>query len=51
MLIERVWGFTGNGDNALLKNVVYRLRRKLEPDPSNPRYIHTVSGVGYKFQH
>lgn len=49
-LVERVWGYTGGGDSSLLKNVVYRLRRKLEPDPSEPSYIQTVAGVGYSLQ-
>jgi DNA-binding response OmpR family regulator len=48
-LCERVWGYGGEGDPATLKNVVYRLRRKIEPDPANPDYIRTVAGVGYRF--
>lgn len=49
-IVQKVWGYYGNGDSNLLKNVVYRLRRKIDPDPSNPRFIHTESGVGYKYQ-
>ena len=49
-IVQRVWGYYGNGDSSLLKNVVYRLRRKLEPDPQNPRYIFTEAGMGYRFQ-
>ena len=49
-LVERVWGHFGDGDSVLLKNVVYRLRRKIEPDPGNPRYLLTESSIGYKFQ-
>jgi DNA-binding winged helix-turn-helix (wHTH) protein len=49
-LIDRVWGHFGEGDSALLKNVVYRLRRKIEPDPGQPRYLLTESSLGYKFQ-
>lgn len=49
-IIDCVWGYTGGGDSALLKNLVYRLRRKLEPDPCQPRYIQTVAGEGYTFQ-
>jgi DNA-binding response OmpR family regulator len=47
-LNQRVWGYSGDGDNTMLKNVVYRLRRKIESDPSEPRIIQTVVGVGYK---
>ena len=47
-LNQRVWGYTGEVDNNMLKDVVYRLRRKIEADPANPQIIQTVSGVGYK---
>ena len=47
-LNQRVWGYTGEVDNNMLKNVVYRLRRKIEVDPANPQIIQTVTGVGYK---
>lgn len=49
LILDRVWGYVGGGDSAMLKNVVYRLRRKIEPDPSQPTYIQTVSGEGYAF--
>jgi DNA-binding response OmpR family regulator len=48
-LIQRVWGYDGEADNTALKNVVYRLRGKVEVDRSSPVIIHTVPGVGYKF--
>ena len=48
-LIERVWGPYGGGDAVMLKNVVYRLRRKLEPEPPRPRYLLTVDQTGYRF--
>ena len=48
-IVLKVWGYYGNGDSNLLKNVVYRLRRKVDPDHGNPRYIHTEAGLGYKF--
>jgi two-component system response regulator RegX3 len=48
-LCERVWGRDGEGNVTTLKNVVYRLRRKVEADPANPHYILTVAGVGYQF--
>lgn len=48
-LIERVWGYAG-GDSHALRSVVYRLRRKIEPDPSRPHYIESVPGGGYSFR-
>jgi DNA-binding response OmpR family regulator len=50
IVIDRVWGHTGQGDSTLLKNVVYRLRRKIEADPSRPRHLQTIAGEGYTFQ-
>jgi DNA-binding response OmpR family regulator len=50
VIVDRVWGHTGNGDSILLKNVIYRLRRKIEEDPSRPRYLQTMAGEGYSFQ-
>ena len=47
-LNQKVWGYSAEADNTMLKNVVYRLRRKIEADPANPLMIQTVSGVGYK---
>ena len=47
-LNQRVWGYTGEVDNTMLKDVVYRLRRKIEADPANPQIIQTVAGVGYR---
>ncbi len=49
-LIEHVWGYEGTGDRVLLKQLVRRLRRKIEPDPANPRYIETIPNVGYSFK-
>lgn len=48
-IIEAIWGGYGSGDQVLLKNVVYRLRRKIEPDPSRPAYLQTWQG-GYAFR-
>jgi DNA-binding response OmpR family regulator len=50
VIVDRVWGHTGNGDSILLKNVIYRLRRKIEDDPSRPRYLQTMAGEGYSFR-
>jgi DNA-binding response OmpR family regulator len=49
LLIDRVWGYAGEGDRTLLKNLIYRLRQKIEPDPNRPRYIQTVGDEGYTF--
>lgn len=46
-LIDRVWWEFDDGDAHQLKNLVYRLRRKIEPEPGSPRYIRTVAGQGY----
>jgi DNA-binding response OmpR family regulator len=48
-IIEALWGEYGNGDQVLLKNVVYRLRKKIEADPSRPVFLQTWQG-GYCFQ-
>lgn len=48
-MVESIWGGYGNGDQVLLKNVVYRLRRKIEADPSRPVLLQTGQG-GYSFQ-
>ena len=48
-LLEHVWGYT-YGDNSTVTVHVRRLREKIEADPSQPTYIHTVWGVGYRFQ-
>jgi DNA-binding response OmpR family regulator len=45
-IIAHVWGPEG-GDRDMLRQVVHRLRSKIEPDPSNPSYIETVPGIGY----
>lgn len=49
MIVERVWRYRGEGETTLVKNLVSRLRHKVEPDPGNPRYIKTVPGIGYSF--
>lgn len=46
-LTSHVWGYRGTGDRQLLKQLVHRLRQKIEIDASQPRYLVTVSGVGY----
>jgi DNA-binding response OmpR family regulator len=46
-LTVHVWGRRGTGDRQMLKQLVHRLRRKIEEDPAEPRHLKTVSGVGY----
>ncbi len=46
-IIEQVWGYDTHEDRTALKQLVRRLRVKIEPDPANPRYIETLPGVGY----
>jgi DNA-binding response OmpR family regulator len=48
-IIEKVWGYTGEGDRNLLKSLISRLRSKVEPSPREPKLIMTVPGVGYTF--
>jgi two-component system, OmpR family, KDP operon response regulator KdpE len=49
MLLSQVWG-TGYGADAHYLHVyIGQLRRKIEPDPTHPRFILTISGVGYRF--
>jgi len=45
-----VWGSDYVGDTKTLDVHVKRLRAKIEPDPSNPRHLVTVRGLGYKFE-
>ena len=47
-LIDRVWGADYVGDTKTLDVHVKRLRAKLEPEPSEPKYLVTVRGLGYK---
>jgi two-component system, OmpR family, response regulator RegX3 len=47
-LIDRVWGADYAGDTKTLDVHVKRLRAKLEPEPSLPRHLVTVRGLGYK---
>jgi DNA-binding response OmpR family regulator len=45
---QHVWGYRGVGDRQRLKQLVHRLRQKLEANPSEPRYLLTVANVGYR---
>lgn len=48
-IVERVWGYAGEGDRELVRGLVSRLRHKIEPDAEKPRFIETLTGVGYRF--
>jgi two-component system response regulator MtrA len=48
LLLEQVWGYGYLGDSRLVDVAVQRLRAKIERDPSSPRLIETVRGVGYR---
>lgn len=47
-LLVQVWGHRNSGDRQLLKQLVHRLRQKIETDPSNPTLLQTAAGSGYK---
>lgn len=48
-LLEKIWGMSYLGDSKTVDVHIRWLREKLEPDPSNPHYIITVRGFGYRF--
>ncbi len=48
-LLSKVWGPEYRDDNQLLRLYITYLRKKIEPDPANPKYILTERGVGYQF--
>ena len=49
-IIDRVWGSNYFGDTKTLDVHVKRIRSKIEDDPSRPRHLMTVRGLGYKFE-
>jgi DNA-binding response OmpR family regulator len=48
-LMDRVWGYEAAVDTGTVTVHIRRLREKIEADPSRPRYLETVWGVGYRF--
>jgi len=50
LLLERVWGLDFIGDSRTVDVHIRWLREKIESDPSRPRYIQTVRGIGYRFE-
>lgn len=49
MLLEKVWGFDYYGETRTVDVHIRYLRQKIEEDDSNPKYIETVRGIGYRF--
>ncbi|HLY31919.1 MAG TPA: response regulator transcription factor [Ktedonobacterales bacterium] len=49
-IVTHVWGWEGSGDTYLVKAHIRHLREKIEPNPSQPRYILTEPGVGYRLK-
>ncbi|NJL28729.1 MAG: winged helix-turn-helix domain-containing protein, partial [Thermoanaerobaculia bacterium] len=47
-ILLHVWGTASAGDRQLLKQLVHRLRQKLETDPTQPRWLVTEPGIGYR---
>jgi DNA-binding response OmpR family regulator len=50
LLLEKVWGYDYYGDARTVDVHVRHLREKVEAEPSHPRLIETVRGVGYRFR-
>jgi DNA-binding response OmpR family regulator len=49
-LLTHVWGHRGSGDRQLLKQLVHRLRQKIEEDPAVPQVLKTEAGAGYRLE-
>jgi DNA-binding response OmpR family regulator len=49
-IFDEIWGYNEYGDINTVTVHVRKIREKIEPDPSNPTYIETVWGIGYKFK-
>ena len=48
-IVERVWGYNGQSSRELVRGLISRLRRKIELDAQEPRFIQNIPGVGYLF--
>jgi two-component system alkaline phosphatase synthesis response regulator PhoP len=48
-ILNQVWGYDVYPSSRTVDNFIVRLRRRFEPDAAEPRYFHTIRGVGYKF--
>lgn len=49
-LLEKVWGYDYYGDSRAVDNQIRRLRKKIEADPENPKYILTKWAEGYYYK-
>lgn len=49
-LFERIWGYDSSGDISTVTVHIRKIREKIEHNPSNPEYIETVWGSGYRFK-
>jgi DNA-binding response OmpR family regulator len=49
-LLKQVWGYQDPAASDVVRVTVHRLRRKLEHDPTRPRLLHTIAGVGVLFK-
>lgn len=49
-LFERIWGYDSIGDTTTVTVHIRKIREKIEKDPSNPKFIETVWGAGYRFK-
>ena len=49
-ILEEIWGDNYYGDIKIVDVNIRRLRMKIEDEPSNPKYIQTIWGFGYKWQ-
>jgi DNA-binding response OmpR family regulator len=45
-LIDHLWGPAG-GDRTMVKQLIYRIRKKIESNPAEPQFIETIGGIGY----
>ncbi|PGZ89014.1 response regulator transcription factor [Bacillus sp. AFS029533] len=50
LLFDRIWGFETVGDISTVTVHIRKIREKIEVDPSNPNYIETIWGAGYRFK-
>jgi DNA-binding response OmpR family regulator len=49
-LLDRVWGYSFEGYERTIDSHIQKLRKKIEADPREPRYIKTAWGIGYRFE-